>query len=188
MATLLIMALKEESQQLFEDNHITPHYCGVGQVKAAYFTHKLILEHKPRRIVNLGTAGSHRLPQGSLVECTSFVQRPANGFFLIPSATLLVEPVTGLPAACCGTADFVSMETPTEISRKKTLAEYDVMDMEAYAIAYVCRQLQVPFTCLKYVSDSSDAATVTDWKRSLRPAAESLLREYRKIISEEQVG
>lgn len=174
MATLLIMALKEESQQLFESNGIQPHYCGVGQVPAAYLTQKLIIEQKPQRIINLGTVGSHSFKQGDLVECTSFVQRPANDFLPNKSKIIKVNAVTQLPHAVCGTGDF--------IEKSKPLIHCDVMDMEAYAIAYICEKYQVEFHSIKYVTDYSDANIKQDWQSNLKNASEKLLNAYWQLI------
>ena len=53
----LIAALREETQDLFDD--ILPVvYCGVGKVNAALHTVRLLQRYQPRSIVNFGTAGS----------------------------------------------------------------------------------------------------------------------------------
>ena len=174
MATLLIMALKDESQMLFENNKILPFYCGVGQVKAAFITHKLILEHKPKRIVNLGTAGSFTIKQGSLVECTSFIQRAPADTIAAPSKAIRFEAMTDLPHVKCGTGDF--------IEKNPLNAKCDIMDMEAYAMAHVCQQLNVDFTSIKYISDSSDANLLPDWKSHLSSSAQKLFEQYQKLL------
>lgn len=175
MATLLIMALPQESQNLFESVQIFPAYCGVGQINAAYNTHKLILERNPKRIVNLGTAGSHTLAVGTLVECTTFIQRSPPDLTTVPAKILRTNPMTDLTTAVCGTADFISTSPAPETC--------DVMDMEAYAMAFVCEKFRVPFTSIKYVTDQSDTKTVADWKQNLLPAARTLLEQYQKNFS-----
>ena len=173
MATLLIMALPEESQNRFENAQIEVHYSGIGAVKAAYLTHKLILERKPSRIVNLGTAGSFKFKQAELVECSSFVQRfPTNltipGFAKITASEFL----TNFPKAVCGSGDFIQSEPG---------ASFDIMDMEAYAIAYVCAKLNVSFHSIKYVTDSSNENTYKDWKKNLNSASAALLEVYKTL-------
>ena len=174
MATLLIMALKEESQQLFEAQGVQPNYCGIGQVNASFWTQKLIVEQRPTRIINLGSVGSHTFKQGELVECTSFVQRPAHDFYPISSKILKVPPVTQLPKAICGTADFIEKAQP--------LVSCDVMDMEAYAMAYVCEKYKVEFVSIKYVTDYSDTNIKQDWHAHLKKCSEKLFAEYIKLI------
>lgn len=178
MATLLIMALKEEAQGLFEAENINPHYCGIGLVKAAFVTQQLILEKKPERVINLGTAGSHTLPAGSLVECTSFVQRTPHDFYPIKAKILTVESITNLTKAVCGSGDF--------IDRSQPLVSCDVMDMEAYAMAYVCSQLKVKFTSIKFITDNSDekqtGGLYKEWQAQLQKSAATLLEQYKKLI------
>ena len=173
MATLLIMALKQESQNIFETNNIQPFYCGVGLLKAAFTAHKLILEHKPDRLINLGTAGSTQFKQGEIVECTSFVQRYPNNHFPLKSKILKSTAISQLQHVACGSGDFIELNQP--------LVQCDVMDMEAYALAYVCEQLGVQFNSIKYISDNSDAQLSSHWHSNLQDAAQKLFNEYQKI-------
>ena len=89
---LLVMALKEESQGLFEATGITPLYTGVGLVKTTYKLQQWIAGHQPKHIINLGTVGSKKIAKGTLVECTSFIQRAPHAFLQINSKIIL-----GLP-------------------------------------------------------------------------------------------
>ncbi len=173
MASLLIMALKEESQGAFEQMNFDPHYSGVGLVKASFYTQKWISEYKPKHVFNLGTAGSFSIPQGSLIECSEFTQRSANNYVNFNFKPIQNKTITDLPKAKCGSADF--------IEKNNSLTSCDVMDMEAYAIAYVCSQLNVPFTSIKYVSDSSNENLIQDWKLNLKKASLALVEIYEKI-------
>ena len=48
----------------------------------------------------------------------------------------------------------------------------DVVDMEAYAIARVCKKYDVDFKCFKYISDKSDENAASDWKENIRKGNE----------------
>ena len=185
--TLLVMALKEESQGLFEDSGIKPFYTGIGQVKATYSVTEAIEKTRPSSIINLGTAGSFHLNQGECVECLAFVQRPVllNRFdkkFVnssVKSKKILVPThLTDLKKVVCGTADHIQNNADSENSNS-----YDIMDMEAYALAYVADQKKIPFYSIKYISDNSNNDLVLDWKKNLRNSAEKLLEIYKFIIS-----
>lgn len=39
----------------------------------------------------------------------------------------------------------------------------DMVDMEAYAIAKVCKRMGVEFECWKYISDKADDSSGGDW-------------------------
>ena len=45
--------------------------------------------------------------------------------------------------------------------------EVDVVDMEAYAIAKVCKLENIEFKCFKYISDNADKNANNDWKANL---------------------
>ena len=50
--------------------------------------------------------------------------------------------------------------------------EYDMADMEAYAIAKVCLHYGVPFRCFKYISDDGNA---NDWEKNVAKGQELML-------------
>lgn len=181
--TALIMALPVESQKQFERAGIEVHYCGIGKINAAFKATDLLLTQKYKNIVNLGTAGSHKLKPGELVECVGFVERDmdltAVGFprGQVPkdphSGKILIEAMTSYPKGICGTGDHIELREPK--------LECDLMDMEAYAIAKVCRKLNVRFQAFKYITDSSDENTRKDWNSHLRRASEALLQVFCEI-------
>lgn len=173
MQTLVIMALKVESQGLFEAAGYSPFYCGVGSSKATHHLTKWIYEYKPQRVLNLGTAGSLRFNIGKLVECTSFVQRQTHDFLKMPFENLTSEPLTELPKVICGSADFIETSAPR--------TKCDIFDMEAYSLAYVCKKMNVKFNSIKYVTDSSNHKVVEDWQKNLLPSAEALLNQLNEL-------
>ena len=70
------------------------------------------------------------------------------------------EILAGTGGLSCGTGDqFVS--APPELTS-------DVVDMEAYAIAKVCKKKGIKFRCFKYISDNADSNSSTDWKENLK--------------------
>jgi len=178
------MALPSESQGLFEAAKIPVHYCGIGKVNAAYRTTELIFRLKPKRILNLGTAGSHKFKTHEMIECRAFVQKDMDitplGFPLgqtplddIP-ARIDVPVVTQLKKGICGTGDVFEIGTPR--------LECDLVDMEAYAIAKVCKKMNVELTAIKYITDGSDPHSKEDWLKNLKPAAENLLKIYHQVL------
>ncbi len=172
---LLVMALKEESQGLFEAAGINPNYLGVGLVKTTFKLQQLLQQHKPRRVINLGTAGSRTIKPGSLVECTSFIQRVPHEFLPLSSKVIHVEAKTTLPPVLCGSGDFIETKEP--------ITHCDVYDMEAYAIAFVCEQMKISFSSIKFVTDISDKNLIHDWKKSLHISASSLLKTYNEMTT-----
>ncbi len=173
---LLVFALEQESQGLFADYEVL--YTGVGKVNAAYALTKRISVRRPGLVVNLGTAGSSSFKTGEIVYCTRFIQRDmdasplgfekwATPFSDCPATLEYGLSVPGVKAATCGTGDCF------DIAHTCSHA-YDLVDMEAYTLAYICWREQLPFICLKYISDGADEKASTDWEPALKKAAESL--------------
>ena len=49
--------------------------------------------------------------------------------------------------------------------------DIDVVDMEAYAIAKVCKFENIEFKCFKYISDNADKNADNDWGKNLAKGA-----------------
>ncbi len=192
--TLLVMALPSESQKLFEKEGIPVNYTGLGKVNAAFHTTRCLLLppeegaklRNIKQVLNLGTAGSDSLSMGQIVECVEFVQRDMNLTPLgVPlgktpldktPARLKSQSISNYPSVICGTGDSV------EVSRTDGELNYEVMDMEAFAIAKVCYHLNIPFYSFKYITDGSNKSTLDDWNKNLRSASEALLKVYLQAV------
>ena len=78
-----------------------------------------------------------------------------------------------LPKGICGTGDRFEVGPPQ--------VTCDLVDMEAYSIAKVCRKLGVGFTAVKYITDGSDDQAHKDWFENLKPASRQLLAVYESL-------
>ncbi len=169
---LFVFALEMEAAEVF-DNHNTL-FVGVGKVNASYQLTKAIHHKKPDLIVNLGSAGSSIFKKGDVVCCTQFVQRDMDVSGLgyeryvtpytnVPSVLEYGLHMEDLPQGICGTGDNFEMG---HIETK-----YDVVDMEAYALATIAMKEEIPFLCLKYISDGADDNAAEDWPVLVHKAA-----------------
>lgn len=178
------MALPVESQGLIENSGHEVHFCGIGKINAAMKTTEMILKFGYEFIVNLGTAGSSRFPTHSLIECVEFVQRDMDltplGFpcgetpFDELGKSLEFPAITHLAKGICGTGDSFEVG-PARVN-------CDVVDMEAYAIAKVCKRFGVSMTSVKYITDGADHNSHNDWYENLKPASIQFLEIYEKIL------
>ena len=163
MDKLFLAAIKEETIGLEYFNHT-----GVGKINATYNTLKLINIHKPKLIINYGTAGAINTKLNGIVECTKFFQRDMDvrGLDFELGETpfdKIKEIITSKDGYSCGTGDsFVN---------KKIDMDVDVVDMEAYAIAKVCKLKNIEFKCFKYISDNADVNADNDWNKNLAKGA-----------------
>ena len=156
MNRIFVAALKEETPGL--DYFF---YTGVGKINASYNLMKLINEFKPKEVINYGTAGSLKSQLNGLVECTKFYQRDMDVRSLM-DLELGQTPfdeishiVIDEEGASCGSGDsFVN---------KKIELDVDVVDMEAYALAKICKLEKIKFRCFKFISDNADENARNDW-------------------------
>ena len=176
MSVLYVFALEAEAGDQFNDLQCL--FTGVGKVQAAHQLTKEIQNSTPSKIVNVGSVGSSNFEMGKVVNPTSFYQRDmdatALGFeeFHTPFSEGAVPLVYGerlseVPEAICGSGDnFVNATTHDK--------PYNIIDMESYALAYVAQQYNIPFLCLKYVTDGSDSTAASDWQNQVHKTAKKL--------------
>ena len=156
--TTLIIALPEESEGI-EGYPI--YLSGCGKVNATIATMEAI-DAGAKKIINYGTAGAVGDISG-LVEVTGYVDRDMDvrplGFRL--GQTPFEEGIRiGRKGLVVGSGDSFAVGKP-EI-------ECDIVDMEAYAIARVCKKYDVEFRCFKYISDKADENAASDWNENIR--------------------
>ncbi len=174
---LILKALKAESGTYFNaiDHRLV--YTGVGKVSAAYHLMKALHEETPDLVLNLGSAGSTEFSTGTLVNCTGFIQRDMDvtpmGFEHgitpyedIPRVLKYGKRYDHLPEAVCGTGDNFDTSGKTD--------GYTVIDMEAYALAKICFLQNIPFGCVKYITDGADGSAADDWKNTVEKSAKAL--------------
>ena len=64
---------------------------------------------------------------------------------------------------------------------KKINIKVDVVDMEAYAIAKVCKLENIEFRCFKYISDNADENANIDWNENLASGANAFSKFINNI-------
>ena len=94
----------------------------------------------------------------------------------LPAVLELAPRFPRLPAAICGSGD--------SFAAAAGVVQYDVMDMEAYALAKVCRMEGADFACAKYVTDGADEAAARDWQKNVAGAADAFVALYRELVSQ----
>lgn len=137
-------------------------FTGMGKMRmfsALVRWHDSLPEGRAPVVLNIGSAGSAKYPIGTIVPCSHFF----NG------GCELVEDCIDLPGhgASVFSGDyFMSTQTFSPEQVKELSRQYDLFDMEAYAAALFCRMYDIPFYCLKAVSDNLDG-NLKDWRSIL---------------------
>ena len=181
MKTILVTyAVKEEYIGLnAKGNNLKYIQTGVGKTKSAFLLAKGILEERPDFVLNIGTAGTLSHNVGDVFVATYFIDRDyetiklpgieykIGGEQLIKNNLKLREWISAYhKQGICSTGDtFV-----TEVSSLSG----DFVDMEAFAQAYVCKELDVPFLSVKYITDIIGENSVEHWENKLADARVAL--------------
>ncbi|GAA5557745.1 aminodeoxyfutalosine nucleosidase [Acinetobacter schindleri] len=181
----LIMALPNESKGLFEAQGIDVHYSGIGKVNAAFKAFEVIQNTGCKTLLNLGTAGSSHFDAHALIEVSQFVQRDMDvsplGFDVgltpmdqhFPGAIELEPFFDHLPKGICGTGDSFETGQPK--------VPCQLVDMEGYALAKVCKKLGVRLISVKYITDGANDTAHLDWEENLLLGAQKLLFLYQML-------
>lgn len=160
-------------------------YTGVGKINAAYSTTKVILEQKPRLILNVGTAGVLSVESlGKVHDVRSVIERD---FLAMPLAVRGSVPFDnsknefilndhGIKVA---TGDSFVTENDSWLNQQKV----DLVDMELFAIAKVSNKLGVPCMAIKYGSDLANSNASMDWEKSLNRAKFLLNEKIRDSLN-----
>lgn len=173
---LLVFAMEQESQDVFSGHHVL--HTGIGKVNATYALTSHLARATPSIVINMGTAGSRKHASGTIINCTHFIQRDMDATslgFEKWQTPFSKDPVTlahgmsiaGLQQGVCGSGD--SFDT------SEAAGHFDVVDMEAFALALICQRRNIPFLCLKYISDGANDDAHLDFETSLRQTAGQLL-------------
>ena len=143
-------------------------YTGVGKINASYYASKAIFQFKPETIINFGTAGTLRSDLSGLHEVSIFKQRDMDakglGFVLGETPFDKISTInSNRKGLSCGTGDSFVEEKPKLLT--------DLVDMEAYALAKICKLSKVNFICYKYISDNANSEASGDWNENLKKGA-----------------
>jgi adenosylhomocysteine nucleosidase len=148
---------------------------GIGKVKSAFHLTEAIAQVHPDIVINMGTAGTVKHKVGDIFICHRFIDRDMRKLANlgleseIDSCGLLSEMGCLLnidTSAVCNTGDSFMTDVAD--------VEGDVVDMEAYAQAFVCSRMNVPFVSVKYVSDILGRNSVKHWEDKLADSRKAL--------------
>ena len=174
MNRIFVAALKEETPNL--DFF---YYTGVGKINATYNLTKIIHKFKPNEIINFGTAGAIDQKLSGIIECTKFYQRDmdVSGLMNLKIGQTpfdnINEIVNTESGYSCGSGDsFVQGKVPIKV---------DIVDMEAYALAKVCKLENINFRCFKFISDNADETAKLDWIKNYKKGAELFKQKLKEI-------
>jgi adenosylhomocysteine nucleosidase len=179
MSILIVMALPSENQYLHIASPDYPVlYTGVGKINAAVKLTKFLAllpqaELVALKILNLGSAGSHKYDIGSLVNATLFLQHDMNvtalGFDEMQTPfeeniAVVGERIADFPSDTCYSGDSFIVDHKG----------WSLIDMEGYALAKVANMFGCPFYCVKVVTDGANNDANNDWITNVEKTSAAL--------------
>lgn len=163
MKIALFAAVEEEVSLIKDRVHLT----GIGRENATHAMLAFMQSHQNEdfTILNIGTAGAHTLPVGSLIRVSEIVSG-GTAFLAHPMLT------DTLPVAADGTTDGKLFSSDCFVSPHVYSAEFlqgltqkaDCFDMESSALYTVAKHFGKPYVSFKIVSDHLDVDLAT-WQQ-----------------------
>lgn len=181
LPVLFVMAADAEYGPALQ-SRITPLITGIGPVEGAVqLTATLAgMADRPRLIVSLGSAGSHRLVQADVYQVSHVAYRDMDAsalgfprgctpFLDLPAQIALPHRIPGLPVASLSTGGTVISGRAYD-----AIAE-DMVDMETFAHLRSAQHFGIPLIGLRGISDGvEELQQVSDWTQFLHLIDEKL--------------
>lgn len=173
---ILFVALESEFPNTNLPYGVEIYYTGVGKVNAAIKAASVLSmrDSKNTLVLNYGSAGSKVLSKNNLYKCTKFAQsdmdaRPlVNNIGETPFDNFIYE---NIPNVITFQADGYLCSTADKFQENPI---YDLVDMESYSIAKVCKIFGFDFVAYKFVSDDGDSE---EWKQNHKNGTINFLKE-----------
>ncbi|MCR4964331.1 MAG: hypothetical protein K6A41_01595 [Bacteroidales bacterium] len=164
MKIALFAAVKEEVEPIVSKVHLT----GIGRENATISMIKFMEKHKDEdfTMVNIGTAGAHTLPVGSIVNIheivtggVTFLEHPMI-LDQLPNAKTQKTPSATLFSSDC----FVSPRVYAPHFLEDLKEKADCFDMESSVLYTFAKQYGKPFVSYKIISDHMDV-DIEGWRQ-----------------------
>jgi len=162
---ILVSATPLEHGGLKDINGVPIFQVGIGKTNASMNMTEFILKEKPDLVVNFGSCGNlKRNKVGEIIEVGEVYNnidvRPFAEYGCTPENNICEIKLLDSGSRCFST-DQIYDNTRVDYAQKYLdMIEFcDIVDMECYSLAYVCKQRDIPFYSYKWVSDDGNVDT-----------------------------
>jgi adenosylhomocysteine nucleosidase len=166
----ILVALQKELPTKLDHAKYRISYTGVGKINATIAAMEACLQPDCERVINYGTAGAlNPLIIGDLIQVGRVYQRDMDARPMVELGYTPFERDSG---------PIDIMDSPYTLSTGDNFVKSipdmvtDAVDMEAYAIAKVCKVFGKPFQCYKYLSDFADENAAEHWNENVHKGME----------------
>ena len=147
---------------------------GMGKVLSAFNLTKALCNDSYELVLNVGTAGTLNHEVGDIFVCHRFVDRDMEKIEL-PEVCSDISFAEKVGVDIIDAYDKIGVcNTGDSFVTKAAHFNGDVVDMEAFAQAMVCKEMNVDFVSVKYITDIIGQNSGEIWLDKLRDAREAL--------------
>lgn len=172
---LLLSATDYEHNQK-ELYGIPIHIIGIGRVNAALNTYKLIQKYKPDHVIQFGSCGNlkdHKV--GDVLE----VGTVYDDFYGGPVSNHEAISISDSKIKLFSTDTFYEHGQVFSKHYTKMIEECDIIEMEGYSIAKVCKTEGIPLSLYKWVSDDGSN---DEWLKNAKAGFENFKLKFKNKL------
>jgi adenosylhomocysteine nucleosidase len=159
---ILVSATPLEHGGLKDINGVPIFQVGIGKTNSAMNMTEIILKEEPDLVVNFGSCGNlKKFKVGEVIEVGTTYNnidvRPFAEYGCTPESDTCEIKLSDSGISCFST-DQIYDRTRVDYAHKyiEMIRDCDIVDMECYPLAYVCKKYGVEFKSYKWVSDDGD--------------------------------
>ncbi len=168
------------SGMLFVTSRLHVLRLGLGRQRAVQSLNAYLAEFDPAFLLHIGFAG--QLSAKPLPPCAVFVVDAVHSPHASQALTLPYLPEFGyLPKATLLTVD-APVKREDEKSQWRAQFKADLVDMETFDLATLCREKNLPLFVLKSVTDRADETTEREFKQHYRHCAVKLAEVVENVL------
>ena len=178
--------MTEKDRNLLALMGITLIMTGVGTLNACMAAMKSVAAGADY-IINIGTAGSHTFPVGTVIQGIGSVKRDVDATLIMRSITgedgealfpnwpkmqmpfesnIVIEATRLLNTNLQKSLVFSGDNTHGHTETNEMYPAFGCVEMEAYAIAKVCIDAGIPFDSFKFISDGAGESVGEEWDKN----------------------
>lgn len=176
-----IKDLKKVTEHIFEGKYRVV-ISGTGLVNMATATLRTALELNPEKVINLGIAGAvnDNFSAGQIIKAEKF--NIFSSVDIPESSQNIWESSYPSIGRSNGASLYTSLHPVWNEQDKNKLKELnaDLLDMEAYAFAKVCKEQQVDFEVIKAISDNLQKKSQAEFLTNAQKAIKELYQYFHK--------
>ncbi|MEJ2053179.1 MAG: hypothetical protein P8X42_04590 [Calditrichaceae bacterium] len=160
-----------ENGALYAGGNIHLLRTGIGIQSAGKVLTTYLKSYKPDKIMDIGAAGAltDKLDKGSIRQVTSILNKA--------NQKLVIKPLLPDRQAYENAVLFTSSKPVLDGALREQLSmkyRAEMVDMEAFTLAEISAKANIPFHCIKIISDHADHDTVHDFQTNIGILSDTL--------------